>query len=181
MRHDCIQRRLGISTLFRPDPMSPINCFDRSLIRHALGESQSSSRRMRRSGLSCRSKQSQQCHGQKRNHVKGASANTRANWRINALSHACQLLFTFSLETANRWPTTAFTKTRGNTSNSKMDRALERSKSFSSMSVITDDQKFSECEYWERTYPDLLLTRSSVTARTCACHCRRVLIQRSNI
>jgi hypothetical protein len=40
LRHHPIQRRLGIETLLWPDPMMPIDVFDRSLIDHALGERQ---------------------------------------------------------------------------------------------------------------------------------------------
>jgi hypothetical protein len=37
-RHHRIERWLGIGTLFRPDPMTPVDVLDRSLIRDALLE-----------------------------------------------------------------------------------------------------------------------------------------------
>jgi len=42
LRHHRIERWLGIGTLFWPDPMSPVNIFNRSLVRDALREAQAS-------------------------------------------------------------------------------------------------------------------------------------------
>src|SRR5205807_30698 len=43
LRHHCIERRLGVSILFWPDAMTPVNVFDSALIRHAFFKSQRSS------------------------------------------------------------------------------------------------------------------------------------------
>ena len=40
LRHHLVERRFGISVLFRPDPVTPVNVFDRTLIGHAFGETE---------------------------------------------------------------------------------------------------------------------------------------------
>jgi hypothetical protein len=75
--------------------VAPIDFLNRALISYALGKRQSGSFRMRRRGrLRCGLEESQQCHGQKHDHVRGASTNVSVN-RRNSLFHSWQLPFTF--------------------------------------------------------------------------------------
>jgi hypothetical protein len=53
LRHHRIERWLGLWILLRPDSVTPINFFNRSLIGHALGECQSGSCRMGNDRLRC--------------------------------------------------------------------------------------------------------------------------------
>jgi hypothetical protein len=48
MRHHRVHRRLGIGAFFWPDPVTPINVLNRSLICHALRERQRSMGGLRR-------------------------------------------------------------------------------------------------------------------------------------
>src|SRR5438874_4028016 len=44
LRHHRVERWLGAGVRVGPDPMLPVNVFDRSLIRDAIGEAQASAR-----------------------------------------------------------------------------------------------------------------------------------------
>src|SRR5262249_53611746 len=48
LRHDWIERWLGIRPFLWQDPMTPVNIFNRALINYAFGEGQSPSRNSRR-------------------------------------------------------------------------------------------------------------------------------------
>jgi hypothetical protein len=87
VRNHCIERWLRIASLAWPDPVTPVNVFNRSLIRDALSKGQRSLGTVRwRFGT----KETQQCPCRQQSQVKRASNKMRFNRGANVRFHpAC--------------------------------------------------------------------------------------------